>query len=130
SVGPQVDGKVITGTVTYNFFNNADCSGTPAFTETVALGTQSTTEGPLAAGNWAFDAQYNGDSNYAASAVSSCENFVVGTSTPTTTTNLHNAAGGTITVGDTIALGSSVYDTSSVGPQVDGKVITGTVTYN
>jgi ELWxxDGT repeat protein len=53
-----------TGTVTYNFYTNATASGVPAFSETVPVGTESSPEGPLAAGSYSFQAVYNGDSNY------------------------------------------------------------------
>jgi hypothetical protein len=85
-----VDGKVITGTVTFNYFTNGTCTGTPAVTETLALGAQSSTQGPLSAGSYAFDALYNGDNNYTASPVSGCEPFTVLQATPSaaTTQNL------------------------------------------
>jgi len=67
----------LTGTVTYSFFTNGACTGTPASTFTVAVGSNSPAVGPLSAGNYSFNAVYNGDSNYAASSVSGCEPFKV-----------------------------------------------------
>jgi hypothetical protein len=68
-----------TATVTYRFFKNGACSGTPFDTDvkTVASdGTvpQSKTEGPLQAGSYAFQAYYSGNGNYK-NATSECEPF-------------------------------------------------------
>src|SRR5207245_3863533 len=121
-------------TVTYNFFTNGTCTGLASNSQALTMsgGTvaNSSATGELSAGSYAFDAVYGGDNNYSGS-TSTCENFIVGTSTPTPATTLKNAADNSmIVVGDSVALGTSVYDTSTVGPQVDSKVITGTVTYN
>jgi hypothetical protein len=130
TVGPQVDSIPISGTVTYRFFHNGDCTGTPAFDETKAVGAPSTIQGPLPAGTYAFDAVYNGNANYNPSPVSACEHFTVSQSTPTTDTTLHDATTQTVIgVGDSVLLGSSVFDTATVGPEVAGFPITGTVTY-
>src|SRR5205807_109436 len=56
-----------TGTVTYNFYHNGTATGTPFFTETVAVGSESSPAGPLPAGSYSFKAIYSGDSNYAGS---------------------------------------------------------------
>jgi hypothetical protein len=98
TVSGAAGGIVPTGTVTYSYFTNAGCSGTPVSTEPVTLnpdGTvpNSSTTAALAAGSYSFDAVYGGDSNYSASAVSDCEPFTVAagataastvTATPTT----------------------------------------------
>lgn len=134
TVGDQVGSLVITGTVTYSFFNNGSCNAPAASTQTVTMsgGTvpNSSATGALSAGSYAFQAVYNGDANYGTS-TSTCENFIVGTSTPTPATTLKNAAdNSTIAVGGAVALGTSVYDTATVSPEIDSKVITGTVTYD
>jgi hypothetical protein len=61
-----------TGTVTYNFFLNGACTGIPASTQAVTLLADgsvpnSSPTAALAAGSYAFQAAYSGDSNYAVS---------------------------------------------------------------
>ena len=75
TVNGQVNGIAITGTVTYRFYINASCSGTPASNETVPVGTESTPQ-TLAPGSYSYDAVYSGDANYNASD-SDCEPFQV-----------------------------------------------------
>ncbi len=66
TVSGQVGGFVITGTVTYKFYNNATCTGTPVSTETVPVGTESTAQ-TLTLGYYCYMASYSGDANYNAS---------------------------------------------------------------
>ena len=70
-----------TGTVTYSFFTNGSCSGSPSTTQEVTLNSgavpNSSTVGPLATASYSFDAVYGGDGNYGASPVSTCESFTV-----------------------------------------------------
>ncbi len=95
AVAPEQDDTPITGTVSYQFFDNGTCSGTSkdAGTVTMADGTvpKSDTESGLAAGKYSFLATYSGDTNYAGS-VGTCEPLTVmsaptptPTSTPTST---------------------------------------------
>jgi hypothetical protein len=77
-----------TATVTYRFFTNSACSGTPFDTDQQSVIPPSTvpkskTEGPLIPGSYAFQAYYSGNANYAA-ATSECEPFsvVLNTLTP------------------------------------------------
>jgi hypothetical protein len=105
TVSGEAGGIVPTGMVTYSYFTNGTCDGTPVSTQQVLLNSDgsvpnSATTAPLAAGSYSFDAIYGGDSNYSASLVSSCEPFTVAavtspstvtptagaTTTPTTTT--------------------------------------------
>jgi hypothetical protein len=105
SVSGEAGGIVPTGTVTYSYFTNGTCNGTPVSTQPVMLNLDgsvpnSATTAALAAGSYSFDAVYGGDTNYSASPVSSCEPFTVAavsspstagaasapTSAPTTTT--------------------------------------------
>ena len=71
-----------TGTVTYSFFDNDTCVGTPATIQapvTIAVDGAvpgSTSTGPLAAGSYAFEATYSGDTTYAGG-TSACEPFAV-----------------------------------------------------
>jgi hypothetical protein len=67
----------ITGTVTYNFFTNGMCTGTPFASVTVPVGSPSPSEGPLGPGTYSTQAIYGGDRNYQAS-TSSCQMFSVG----------------------------------------------------
>jgi hypothetical protein len=82
-----------TATVTYSFFNNNACTGTPASTEnkTVsALGLVPDSSAQiLGAGSYSYQATYNGNANYA-QATGACEPFRMvpptGKITPTQTT--------------------------------------------
>jgi hypothetical protein len=82
TVSGEAGGIVPTGTVTYSYFTNGTCNGTPVSTQDVTLNTDgsvpnSATTSSLAAGSYSFDAVYTGDDNYGASAVSACEPFTV-----------------------------------------------------
>ena len=86
SLTGAVPGFVPTGSVTYSYFANGTCGGTPVWTDAVTLTgigdvPNSNTTDALAAGTYSFEAAYGGDTNYAASGNSACEAFVV---TPTT----------------------------------------------
>ena len=77
-----VPGFVPTGTATYSYFANGTCGGTSVWTDTVSLNSagaipNSNATDPLGAGTYSFEVIYNGDSNYAASAASACQAFVV-----------------------------------------------------
>jgi hypothetical protein len=69
-----------TGTVTFAFFTNGSCSGTPSSTENKTLAgetpgvasAESTPFTPLP-GSYSFNATYGGDANYAALGPSACE---------------------------------------------------------
>src|SRR5207302_6639583 len=52
-----------TGTVTYNFYTNATATGTPAFSETLAVGSESEERRLGAAGGSRGRAAYGGESN-------------------------------------------------------------------
>ena len=84
-----INGIQPTGSSTYSFFSNGTCAGTATSTQTVTLAggvvPNSSSQGPLAAGSYSFDATYNGDSNYNAG-TSSCEPFTVGQTGSTTST--------------------------------------------
>jgi len=85
NVNGAISGFPIAGTVTYDFYTNGICSGTPT-TSNAALGAPSPTFGPLASGSYSFQATYHGSDNYLPS-TGSCESFSVsnsvgGTSVP------------------------------------------------
>ena len=70
-----------TATVTYRFFKNSACSGTPFDTDVRTVASDGTvpkskTEGPLQAGSYAFQAYYSGNGNYK-DATSECEPFTI-----------------------------------------------------
>jgi uncharacterized repeat protein (TIGR01451 family) len=88
-------GFPFSGTVTFEFFNNSTCTGTPASTQTgvsVSGSTaQSSTHSNLNAGNYAFDAKYvagANDPNHNDSAISGCEPFTIDKAAPTIATTL------------------------------------------
>ena len=73
-------------TVTFSFFTNGTCGGTPASTQTVTVSTpgvvpNSATRGALEPGSYSFEATYNGNATYATS-TSLCEPFRVLAATP------------------------------------------------
>jgi hypothetical protein len=115
-----VPGFVPTGTVTYSYFANGTCGGTPVWTDTVTLtGTggipDSNATGALAAGTYSFDAAYGGDSNYAASGNSACQAFVVtpNTGSPSVDDPSGNAGGSDNGNGNGNGAGASVSTPSS-----------------
>ena len=129
SVTGEVADVAPTGTVSYTLFSTSDCSdaGTSAGSD-LAVGTNSTTEGPLGAGSYGFEATYSGDSNYAGF-TGACEPFTVGQAAGGITTIVDDAATHT-TWGGSEATGASAYDTSSVTGEEGGIVPTGTVSYS
>src|SRR5262249_56127038 len=71
TVSDSVAGLNPTGDVTFTFFTNNTCEGQGTGKGTVALSAgvahPSDASGALAAGNYAFRAHYNGDTNFDAS---------------------------------------------------------------
>ena len=120
------------GTVTYNFFHNGTCSGTPATASTVTLNANgsvpnSSSSGALnTAGSYSFQASSSGDSNYASS-TGSCEPFSVLKNTSQTATVVFDAATNAQWAG-TETSGASAYDTSTVTGSAGTP--SGTVTYD
>jgi hypothetical protein len=124
-----VDGIAPTGTVSYVFWSNATCASTGSDAGTaLALGSQSSTEGPLAAGSYSFQAIYSGDSNYAGS-TSDCEPFSVAKAPTSISTTVFDAGTNAAWSG-TEQTGASAFDTSSLSGKQDSIVPSGTVTYN
>src|SRR5262249_58720221 len=86
------------------------------FRSTVALSAgvahPSDASGALAAGNYAFRAHYNGDTNFDAS-TSDCEPFHVNTAASSTATELHNNANeAVIPVSSSVDLNTTRLDTT------------------
>ena len=126
-----INGIQPTGSSTYSFFSNGTCAGTATSTQTVTLAggfvPNSSSQGPLAAGTYSFDATYNGDSNYNAG-TNSCEPFTVGPTGSTTSTTVYDASTNGPWSGTEVT-GASAYDTSTV-IGVSGFTPTGTLTYS
>jgi hypothetical protein len=119
------------GNVRYLFWTNGGCSGNSSTSEVLDLTIQggapmSSTTGPLGAGNYSFQADYSGDSNYLPSQ-SSCENFVVQKAPTTTQTQVISGATGKPPIGLEVA-GASFFDTATI-TGVSGFAPTGTVSY-
>ncbi len=90
----------------------------PTGTAGAGSGGQSTTEGPLGAGSYKFDASFAGDANYNL-AVSGDEPLSINKATITLNTTIYNAANNSVVTG-ALPLGSSVYDTASFTGAVAG----------
>jgi hypothetical protein len=110
------------GNVTFYFYDNNTCSGDPAATSGLfpltdgAVDATTFTQGPLAAGYYAFRAHYWGD-NYYFEADSECEPLTVEKAQLTISTNIHDASHAVVT---SVPLGSIVHDTASVLGGVSG----------
>jgi hypothetical protein len=124
-----VGGFTPSGTVTFSFYNNKNCSDDPAGTETVAVGGRSTPQQITAVGDYAYSAKYNGDDNYEASANSDCEPFGVTKAPTTISTQVHDPSHKNVT-GGSVIIGTFIHDTAAVGGAVTGVTMGGTVTYS
>ena len=122
-----------TGTVTFTFYNTADCkpegssAGSAPVVEATGVASPSATEGPLAAGSYGFVAHYSGDANFNAS-TGVCEPLTVNPAQLAITTNVHNANHQDVT-GGSVGLGSTVHDLSIVTGQVGNFVPSGGVSF-
>jgi hypothetical protein len=146
TVGPQLNNTVITGTLTYSFFSNGTCSGTPTTTQAVTLATGIVPDSGVQtppAGSYSYQGSYGGDAHYQA-ATSSCEPFnvapaagarfsvdvtqlphqVVGAfpGDPTLTTQVEDSSGTHIT-NTTVALGTIILDTAAIAPVVQSFTV-------
>jgi len=77
---PEAMGATPSGTVTYSFFHNGTCAGSPATIEQVTLQSglvpPSSTSGPLDVGSYSYRGDYSGDAAYGSN-TSACEPFTV-----------------------------------------------------
>src|SRR5204863_157387 len=103
-----------TATVTYAYFKNNDCSGTAPFsTENKNLNSNGTVPdssatGALAAGDYSYQATYNGNANYS-SKTGDCEPFKISLATPGMSTTVKDAQGATVDDTHKVAAGSTVH---------------------
>jgi hypothetical protein len=120
-----------TGTVTYSFFDNGTCTGTPATTTPTPIQDGVVANAPdtaaLTSGSYSYEAAYSGDSNYLSS-TSSCLLLTVAPATPTVGVTPLDTANGETWAGTEVT-GASAYATSSV-TGVEGFTPTSTITYD
>jgi uncharacterized repeat protein (TIGR01451 family) len=77
TVSGAISSKTLGGTVTYDFYNNGECSGeVPLSSETVQVGNETSETNALGPGSYSYLATYNGDDNYNGSQ-GICEPFTV-----------------------------------------------------
>jgi hypothetical protein len=122
--------------VTFQFFNNGACSGTPVSTETTTLdggssskSVESSATAPLAAGSYSYKAKFNsGDTSKVPDAESECEPFTVLKGTPTVATELHKADESVVASGGSVPLGTSMHDKATVSG-IAAFTPTGSVTF-
>ncbi len=117
-----------TGTVAYSFWTNGTCSGDPVRSTTVALGSQSPSEGPLAAGDYSFAARYSGDGSFSAG-TAECEPLHVNKGTLTLTTVMHDAAHGLVNDGGHVPLGTVMHDNAALTGAHPSFAPTGAVSF-
>lgn len=125
TVGAQVNGFVIGGTVTYNFFANGNCTPEPSTSQDVGVGSESSTKSGLGAGSYSYRATYSGDDNYNGS-TGNCEPFSIEKADLRLSTEIHNAAHEIVT---SVPLGSIIHDQANVGGIVGGFDPSGDVSF-
>jgi hypothetical protein len=119
------------GTVDFDFFTNAACSGQPSLTRNGPVSNWTATTGPvgpLAAGSYSFLATYNGDENFDGS-TAPCEPLTV-TGSSTASSTLATA----ITVGGppvtTALVGAIATDHATLTVPAGGPAPTGTISFS
>ena len=113
----------ITGSLRYDFFPAADCTGAPV-SETVAVGNESTPR-TLGPGPYGYMATYGGDGNYLASA-SACESFTVTKGATSMTIRIHSSSHSVV---ESISPGARVHADATVAGRVGTFVMTGFVEF-
>ncbi|HSX18137.1 MAG TPA: Ig-like domain-containing protein [Candidatus Saccharimonadales bacterium] len=126
TVGTQVGNTTITGNVTYHFYTDGNCDGTPT-DETVAVGTESTVKSLLGAGLYSYKAEYGGDSNYNSS-VGICEPFTIDKSQLAMESKVHNSSHVDKT-NSSVPLGSVMHDTAKITGGVIGGFTPSAITF-
>ncbi len=115
------------GTVTFELFDNASCSGTPVYSDSVSLSSgraQSGTYVANQAGTWEWEAQYSGDDfNTAASSGCGQEPLTVERATPQVTTVTSSGS-------QQVPVGSGISDSTEVSNQGTPSGASGDVYFN
>src|SRR5207249_3582321 len=115
----------ITGSVTYAFFSNGGCFGTPTSSSAVTIGSANSVPPsgsvtPASAGSFTFNATYTGDdSNNRVSSI--CETLTVNKQTPSVTTSISPSS--------TITVGASVTDQATLTGGFPSTGVTGSMTF-
>jgi uncharacterized repeat protein (TIGR01451 family) len=118
------------GTVTFSWFTNGSCDGTPAATSApvaVSGGVADATafaQAPTSSGSFSFRAAYSGDDLYDGS-TGACEPLTVTKVASSTVTDIHDASHDTVS---TVPAGTKVHDQANVSGAVGTP--TGTVTFS
>ncbi|MEZ4625360.1 MAG: hypothetical protein R2843_11360 [Thermomicrobiales bacterium] len=123
------------GTITYNLYLDADCTGTPVYSSTVsvvaaAAQPQSGHFQVAQTGRYEWQAVYSGDANNSG-AVSACgsETFYVNKIATTTVTAMKASGGTSIADNTSVLLPFDMYDTAVVNGTVADVELTGTIEY-
>lgn len=112
NISDEIEGFVLGGTVTYNFYNNGICSGEiPLTSETLKVGGESSVTNALGAGSYSYLASYSGDNNYNGSA-GVCEPFRV--INPQIKITKSNNSGDGISAGSTVTYTLTIENTGNV----------------
>ena len=120
---------VPTGTVTFSWYGNGTCTGTPLASSgalSLSAGSVDATgfaQTPSPAGSYSFGSSYSGDANYKGSA-GACEPLTVTKIDSSTSTNIHDGNHGVVT---SAPIGTFVHDSATVTGT--GPVPTGSVTF-
>jgi len=123
--------------ITVNYFDSKDCSGTAADTtgaqnvsgQSSPVSLENQLPKTVGAGQHSYQASFtSGDTNVVKSSTGACEPFEVTQGTSTTTTEVHDANHANITNGQ-VQLGAVVHDTATV-TGVPAFPATGTVTFS
>src|SRR5262245_31037831 len=123
-------GPTPTGTVTFRWFENKDCTGDGVASGAVALDASgvahpSSSQTPLAAGDYAFQGSYGGDNSYSADVVDCVPLSVVkgaGSAVELLPVPTRRAS-------DLATVGDTVHDSAAVTGVPGGPTPTGTVTF-
>ena len=128
-----IEGFDPTGTVNFEFFSTADCSGEPTKAGSADLvngvADGSTVTDPLAAGAYSYLATYSGDANYN-SLAAGCENLTVKTAVSNTATTITDQNGKKYANGDLFPNDLNIIDTAAVTSSNTSFAPTGTVKFD
>src|SRR3972149_6500552 len=120
------------GVLTFRFFTMMGCTGdstSPATGVEAGFYGRSAASAALAAGSYSYDASIAADDNYNAAGPAPGEPLTVDKANLEITTQIHNAAHGTVGGATTVPLGSIVHDTATVTGQGGSLVPSGGLTF-